>query len=84
MSDGHMRILRQVARQTQRELEHHNTVDRAEDAASTGRRDYLVRAAKRTRARVADAERRRSRRPRARRDTRRQTTSASCSTESLS
>ena len=84
MSDGHIRILRQVARQARRELEHHDTVEPSGDAASAGRRDYLVRAAKRTRARVADAEQRRNRRPLGQRDTRHQTTSASRSAESLS
>jgi hypothetical protein len=38
MSDCHIRILHHIARQTQRELEHHNTVEAAGDAASTGRR----------------------------------------------
>jgi hypothetical protein len=64
MSDRHMHILRQVARQTQRELDHHDSGDHAGDAASTGRRDYLVRAAKCTRAQVTDAEMRRDRRQR--------------------
>lgn len=61
MTDRHMHILRQVARQTQRALDHHDSVEHTGDGASTGRRDYLVRAAKRTRAQVADAELRRSR-----------------------
>jgi hypothetical protein len=68
VSDLHIRILRQVARQTQRELDHHDIVDHAGDAASTGRRDYLARAANRTRARVADAEQRRNRRANGHRD----------------
>jgi hypothetical protein len=84
MSDGHIRILHHIAREAQRELDHHNTVEPAADAASTGRRDYLVRAAKRTRARVADAEQRRNRRPHGQRDTQHQTTSTSRSAESLS
>jgi hypothetical protein len=42
MSDCHIRILHHIARQTQRELEHHNTIEAAGDAASTGRRDCLV------------------------------------------
>jgi hypothetical protein len=84
MSDCHIRILHHIARETRRELEHHDTVEAAGDAASTGRRDYLVRAAKRTRARVADAEQRRNRRPHGQRDTRHQTTSASRAAESLS
>jgi hypothetical protein len=70
MSDGHLRILHHIARQAQLELEDHDTVEAAADAASTGRRDYLVRAAKRTRARVADAEQRRNRRPHGQRDPR--------------
>lgn len=64
-----MHILRQVARQTQRELDHHDSADQAGDASSTGRRDYLVRAAKRTREQVANAALRRNRRDR---DTRQQ------------
>jgi hypothetical protein len=76
MTDRHIRILHHIARKTQRELEHHDAVEAAGDAAPTGRRDYLVRAAKRTRARVTDAEQRRNRRPHGRRDTRHETTSA--------
>ena len=38
MSDCHIRFPHHIARQTQRELEHHNTVEAAGDAASTGRR----------------------------------------------
>jgi hypothetical protein len=71
-----MRILRHVAGQTQRELEQHDTVDHAGDAASRGRREYLVRAARRTRGRVADAEQRRNRRPYGSRDTQRPPASA--------
>lgn len=59
MSDVHLRILRRLAHQTQRELERHDTVDHAGDAASTGRRAYLARAVKRTRGQVAAAEQRR-------------------------
>jgi hypothetical protein len=91
MSDSHIRILHRIARQTQRELEQlqreleqHNSVDHAGDTASTGRRVYLARAAKRTRARVADAEQRRNQRPRGQRDTRHQTTRVSRSAKSLS
>jgi hypothetical protein len=53
-----MHILRQLARQTRRELDQHD--GHVGDAESTGRREYLVRAAKRTLARVADAQRRRN------------------------
>lgn len=59
MTDRHMRILRQIARQTQRELDHHNTLEPAKDADSTNRQDYLEHAAKRTRGHVAAAEQRR-------------------------
>ncbi len=64
-----MRILRQVARQSQRELSGYNAAEPAGDVPSTPRREYLARAAKRTRARVADAEQRRSRRAYGHRDT---------------
>jgi hypothetical protein len=60
MTDRHMHILRQVARQTQRELNNHDSIDHDGDISSKGRRDYLVRAAERTRGRVADAELRRN------------------------
>jgi hypothetical protein len=60
MTDRHMRILRNIARQTQRDLDHHNTHEPAGNAASTGRRDYLEHAAKRTRGQVAAAEQRRN------------------------
>ena len=63
-----MRILRHVARQAQRELEQHDTVDQAGDAAPAGRREYLARAATQTRARVADARQRRNQRPNGHRD----------------
>jgi hypothetical protein len=56
-----MRILRQVADQTQAQLDHHDALDQPWDAASTDRRNDLARAAKRTRGQVADAEQRRHR-----------------------
>ena len=59
MTDRHMRILRHMARQAQRRLDHHNALEPAGDAGSTGRRDYLKHAGKRTRGRVAAAEQRR-------------------------
>jgi hypothetical protein len=62
MSDPHIRILRQVTRQTQRELDHHAVVDRGPAEASRSRRDYLERAAACNRARVVNAEQRRNRR----------------------
>lgn len=82
MSDLHLGILGQVARQT--ELEQHDTADHAGDAPSAGRRAYLVSTALRTRARVADAEQRRKQRHHDQGDTQRQITSASRSAESLS
>jgi hypothetical protein len=61
VSDPHIRILRQVAGQTQAQLDHHDTLDHAWDAASTDRREHLARAAKRTQGQVAGAEQRRHR-----------------------
>lgn len=66
MTDRHMRILRHIARHTQRELDHHNTLGPSGDAGSTGRGAYLERAAQRRRGQVAAAERRRQPSPRAR------------------
>jgi hypothetical protein len=57
--DAHMRILRQVANHRQRELDEHDAAHPSGDAASNGGRQALVRSARRTRARVADAETRR-------------------------
>ena len=59
MSDPHIRILRQVARERQRDLDHHDAVDHAGDTVSTGRRQDLARIATQTRAQVAAAEARR-------------------------
>jgi diguanylate cyclase (GGDEF)-like protein len=59
MSDPHLRILRLVANNMQRELGDHDAVDHAGDTASTGRRQHLEQMATRTRARVAAAEARR-------------------------
>ena len=59
MTDRHMRILRHMARQTQRKLDHHDTLEPAGDAASSDRHDYLEHAANRTRGQVAGAEQRR-------------------------
>lgn len=66
MTDAHIRILRLVAHQRQRELRNHDAVDRKRDGVSTDRREDLERAATRTSARVADAQARR-RQPRPRR-----------------
>lgn len=64
MTDPHIRILRLVAHQAQRELDDHHSLNHIADTASIGRREHLERAAAQTRARVADAgERRRNRRP---------------------
>jgi hypothetical protein len=64
VTDPHIRILRLVAHQAQRELDDHHSLNHVGDTALTGRREHLERAAARTSARVADAdERRRNRRP---------------------
>lgn len=59
MKDSHIGILRLIADKRQRELRNHDAVDHS-DATSTNRRQNLERAATRTRARVADAQTRRS------------------------
>ncbi len=59
MSDLHLRILRLVARRTQRALDEHDAGDHVSDAASTARHQDLARTATRARARVADAQARR-------------------------
>ena len=69
MSDRHLRILRLVAQQRQQVLRNYDADDHTGDAASTGRRAYLARAATRTGARVAGAEQRRNRRANGHRDT---------------
>ena len=45
MTDRHIRILRLVAHQAQRELDDHHSLDRIGDTESTGRREHLERAA---------------------------------------
>jgi len=57
--DAHIRILRQVAHHSQRELDQHDAAQLDGDTASNARRKDLVRSARRTQARVADAETRR-------------------------
>ena len=57
--DAHIRILREVAHHRQRELDEHDAAQPSGDTASNGRRQDLVRSARRTQARVADAETRR-------------------------
>jgi hypothetical protein len=66
MTDLHLRLLRMVAKQRQRELDDHDAAaDHGRDPASTGRRRDLEHAAGRTQANVAAAQaRRRYRRPR--------------------
>ena len=59
MSDPHIGILRQVARQRQRDLDDHESVDHLGDPGSAARRQDLARTATRTRARVAAAQARR-------------------------
>jgi hypothetical protein len=59
MTDRHIRILRLVAREAQRELDDHHSIDHIGDTASKGRHEHLERAAARTTARVADADERR-------------------------
>lgn len=62
MTDLHLRILRMVAKQRQRELDDHNAADHT-DRASAERRGDLERVAGQTEANLAAAEARR-RRPR--------------------
>ena len=57
--DAHITILRQVAHHRQRELDEHDAAHPGGDTASDGRRQDLVRSARRAQARVADAETRR-------------------------
>jgi hypothetical protein len=59
VTDSHVRILRLVAHKRQRELRNHDAVDLNDDGPSSDRRQYLERAATRTRARVAEAQTRR-------------------------
>jgi hypothetical protein len=63
VTDPHIRILRLVAREAQRDLADHDSVDHIGSTASTGRRDHLERAAARTRAHVTDANARRRKTP---------------------
>ncbi len=59
MTDLHIRILRFVAQQRQRELDDHDTADHGGETAAAGRRRQLKRIAILARARVAEAEARR-------------------------
>jgi hypothetical protein len=59
MTDPHIRILRLMAHQRQRELRNYEAVDHTGDAVFADRRQHLERAATQTSARVADAQARR-------------------------
>ena len=59
MTDVHLRILRLLARQRQRELDDYDGADHTGDGGSAGRRRELEQAAGQTRARVAAGEARR-------------------------
>jgi hypothetical protein len=59
MSDRHLRILRHLARHSQRELDSHDASDHADDAAAADHRQHLGDAATRTRGQVTAAEQRR-------------------------
>lgn len=59
MTDAHIRILRQLAHQSQRKLADHLAAHAIGDVASKGRRDHLERAATRSRSQVAGARARR-------------------------
>jgi hypothetical protein len=64
VTDLHLRILRLVAKQRQRELDDHDATDHNRGSASAARRRDLDHAAGRTSANVAAAEARRRYRPR--------------------
>jgi len=59
MTDPHIRILRLMAHQRQRELRNHDAAEHTGVAMHADRREHLERAATRTSARVADAQTRR-------------------------
>ncbi len=59
MSDRHVRILRHLARHSQRELDRHDAGDHAGDAAATDHRQRLGDAARRTRGQLTAAVQRR-------------------------
>lgn len=64
VTDTHIRLLRVLANQSRPELVHHHSIHQVEDAASRQRGEHLERAARRTRAHLADAQaRRHNRRP---------------------
>jgi hypothetical protein len=62
MTDRHLRMLRLMTHQRQRELHNYKAVDHGGEAVSTDRRQHLEQAATRTSARVTDAQARRRRR----------------------
>ena len=59
MTDFHLRILRMIARQRERERDDHDSVEHTGDKVSAGRRRDLDQVAERTKANVAAAEARR-------------------------
>jgi hypothetical protein len=59
MTDTHIRILRLMAHQRQRELRNYNASNDKSDPIPSDRREHLEQAATRTSARVADAQARR-------------------------
>jgi hypothetical protein len=59
VSDVHIRLLRRLASQAQRELAEHHAIHQIQDAAYRRRGERLERAATRTGARLADAQTRR-------------------------
>jgi len=59
MSDPHIRFLAMIARDSQRQLEHHDALASIPDAAFAQRRQGLEERARRTRARLAAARARR-------------------------
>jgi hypothetical protein len=60
MTDTHIRLLRLLTNQSQRQLAHHHSTHQVEDAASRERGEQLERAATRTRAHLARAQTRRN------------------------
>jgi hypothetical protein len=59
LTDLHLRLLRMVAKQRQRELDDHDSADHAGETASGGDRHDLEQAVGRTKANVTAAEARR-------------------------
>lgn len=59
MTDTHIRVLRLLANQAQRELVDHESIHRGEGAAVRQRREHLEQLATRTKDRLTDARTRR-------------------------